>query len=814
MHRLIDNLGRSLIFILVLFLHVSINSYADESPVAASNSDVQEPKSDYIKVSDIPEEAAKALLEIKRLSEILAEDKEISETYASLESYAQAIDVMLDDPVNKYLEYIPLRDLMKKESEWNVYINQLTTWNTILKDRISVFDENRKILENLSNLWSNTHIHANKELAPQAILDHISSVIIEIEKLRNYAKNRYDMLLTASNIITTKLLAISDLEKRTKEAIENVSNRLFYQNGLPLNILFHEQSFSPVEYFVSAYNSLIEKMNEFVIYYRNQNRYEVLIFSGISLMIILFVAFFNHLYRKKRLFVHAESYDKREYRFITLPFSTSLAMMMLANVFVFEDIPLSAKQFQMLFLLFPIFRIFQTLVSKRALNCFYIYFSLYFLSIVEDNATGYELDGRVFSLILSASLAVFIYYMVKNRLFDDFVKPFLLKYVYKILSVSILFLVISIGADIYGATLLASRITSSIFVSLYSSIIFYVLTTVLAGYIIILLRRRISSASNMLEQFSRKIERTTVILIKIMMTFWWFIVLTKAIGINSYIVAAKNDLLSLSWVIGNTTISVQSIFDFIIIILGTWFLAKLTRVVLEVEVFSRYKFPRGFPTAITTILNYVIVISGTFIALSSLGITSDQFALVFGALGVGIGFGMRNIVANFISGIIMVFERPIQIGDTIEINNTMGKVQGIGTRSSTIKTFDGSEVIIPNADFIAKEITNWTLSDERRRKTLVFKVAQNSDIHQVLSIMDSVASSHPNVLTDPKPMATFVNFGEYYLEFKLYFWLHENLIMAQSDITIGIYETLQEAGIKMPLPKQEFIKNAQVIEGE
>jgi len=245
----------------------------------------------------------------------------------------------------------------------------------------------------------------------------------------------------------------------------------------------------------------------------------------------------------------------------------------------------------------------------------------------------------------------------------------------------------------------------------------------------------------------------------------------------------------------------QSIFDFVLIVVGTWLLAHFVRTVLEVEVFARFHLPRGVPTAILTVLNYVIVISGTIIAFSSLGVSPQQFALIFGALGVGIGFGLRNIIANFVSGIIMVFERPVQIGDVIEVDKTMGSVQSIGARSSTVKTFDGSEVIIPNADFIAKEIINWTLSDEHRRKTVEFKVDLDNDIDEILRIMKDVASSHPDVLSSPEPLATLKSFGDYYLEFKLYFWLSDNLITAQSDVNIKIYKTLKEAGIKMPIPK-------------
>jgi small-conductance mechanosensitive channel len=480
---------------------------------------------------------------------------------------------------------------------------------------------------------------------------------------------------------------------------------------------------------------------------------------------------------------------------------------MLFNVFIFTDISDTAKQFQRLIILIPIFRIFQKLMDRSLLKYLYIFFGLFALSIVEKNANGFGLDARLFSIGLSLALAIFSMALIRNRVFDNITnKTFIIKNIYKLLGLCIALLTVSMGADMYGATLLATYITNGIFVSLYASIVFYTLTVILAGYTIILLRRRMATASFMVEKYASDVEKAITIFIKLFMTLWWMLIVLKTIGIYPHIVDAKNKIMELSWMVGSSTISIESIFNFFSIIIITWFIAKLIRMILEVEIFSRFKLPRGFPTAITTVLNYIIVIGGTFIAFSSLGITTEQFTLVFGALGVGIGFGIRNIIANFISGIIMVFERPVQIGDTIEINNSMGTVQDIGTRSSTIKTFDGSEVIIPNADFIAKEITNWTLSDERRRKTIVFKVALDSNIEEVLEIMQRVSSSHIDTLKDPKPVATLLNFSEYYLEFKLYFWLNSNLIVAPSDITINIYKALKEANIKMPLPKQEFLK--------
>jgi small-conductance mechanosensitive channel len=372
-----------------------------------------------------------------------------------------------------------------------------------------------------------------------------------------------------------------------------------------------------------------------------------------------------------------------------------------------------------------------------------------------------------------------------------------------LLAFFLLLLLLALGANLYGSVLLSARLIFGILLTLYTSMVFYAIYTILTAYVVIILRRRIATASHMLEKYSKNIENTTKFLIKIWMLSWWFLIVVKVVGVYPYLLTLKNDILALSWQVSQTTISVQSIFDFLLIVFATWFLARLIRTVLEVEVFARFTFPRGVPTAIITVLNYAIIITGTIIAFSSLGVSAQQFALIFGALGVGIGFGLRNIIANFVSGIIMVFERPVQIGDVIEVDKTMGEVQSIGSRASTLKTFDGSEVIIPNADFIAKEITNWTLSDKHRRKVIDFKVAFDSNIELILKIMKEVALAHPDVLKDPEPLATFQGFGEYYLEFKLYFWLSQNLIVGPSDVSIGIYKTLKEAGVQMPVQKTQ-----------
>ncbi len=153
------------------------------------------------------------------------------------------------------------------------------------------------------------------------------------------------------------------------------------------------------------------------------------------------------------------------------------------------------------------------------------------------------------------------------------------------------------------------------------------------------------------------------------------------------------------------------------------------------EFVLRSKIPRGVPAAISMLTRYIIVAFGVYIALAAAGVDLGQFGLIAGALGVGIGFGLQNVVYNFISGLIISFERPIHVGDTIEVGTLMGNVTEIGVRSSKLKTFDGSEVIVPNGNLISKEVINWTLSDQRRRLMIKIRTDYNAEPQKVLKII-------------------------------------------------------------------------------
>jgi small-conductance mechanosensitive channel len=270
---------------------------------------------------------------------------------------------------------------------------------------------------------------------------------------------------------------------------------------------------------------------------------------------------------------------------------------------------------------------------------------------------------------------------------------------------------------------------------------------------------------------------------------------------------ALDDLIRISTFIANTsvtagdvTITLWAMLSAVFVVTMTWAVTKLVRFVLDHEILPRLDLRTGVPVAISTIVGYVLVVTGAVLAMAALGIDLTKVTLLAGALGIGIGLGLQNVVNNFASGLILMLERPINVGDQIDLGGVAGEVKRIGVRSSTIRTSQGAEVIVPNADLASKQVTNWTLSDRVRRYEIDIGVAYDSDPAQVMRVLEAAAADVPEVTTMPKPQAVFTGFGECSLDFRLLAWVESIDVgtQAQNSLRMSILRALGEAGIEIP----------------
>ena len=188
-----------------------------------------------------------------------------------------------------------------------------------------------------------------------------------------------------------------------------------------------------------------------------------------------------------------------------------------------------------------------------------------------------------------------------------------------------------------------------------------------------------------------------------------------------------------------------------------------------------------------------------------LGVNATSLAVVAGALSIGIGFGLQNIFNNFISGLILLFERPIQVGDYVEVNGLWAEVKQINVRATIVQTFDNASVIIPNSDFISQQVTNWSFKDPRMRRNIDVGVAYGSDIELVRKSLLEIAAQTPQVLKYPKPDVLFMEHADSALLFRLRFWTHvDNYWTTATDVRFELDRRFRELGIEIAFPQRDL----------
>ena len=257
---------------------------------------------------------------------------------------------------------------------------------------------------------------------------------------------------------------------------------------------------------------------------------------------------------------------------------------------------------------------------------------------------------------------------------------------------------------------------------------------------------------------------------------------------------------------GKISITLGGVLLFVFSVWLALWAAKTVRFILRDEVLPKMSLPRGVDNSISSLTYYAMVIFGIFVSLAAAGFEISQLAIVIGALGVGIGLGLQNVVNNFVSGLILMFERPIQPGDVVEMSGTSGKVREIGMRATTLSTFEGADVVVPNGMLLSEKLINWTLSDMDRRIDVNVGVAYGTDPRRVLELLMEVTKATPGVAIEPEPTILFSGFGANSLDFSIRAWTNNfgDWVKIRSDMTVRVYDALQHAGIEIPFPQHDL----------
>ena len=259
--------------------------------------------------------------------------------------------------------------------------------------------------------------------------------------------------------------------------------------------------------------------------------------------------------------------------------------------------------------------------------------------------------------------------------------------------------------------------------------------------------------------------------------------------------------------LGKSQVSLITLVTFVVAVVVVVAVARLIGRLVGSRLFARTAMDRGLQYAIGRIVYYALLVLGLMIALQTSGIEIGSLAVLLGALGVGIGFGLQNIVNNFVSGLVLLAERPAQIGDWIEVGGHPGRVERIGARSTTIVTTDNISIIVPNSDLVTNQITNWSHGDPKVRFRIAVGVAYGSDMARVREALLEVATGHSGVLRNPPPEVFFAGFGDSSLNIELAVWTATMVTMPyrfRSELNFAIDEAFRRRGVTIPFPQRDL----------
>jgi potassium efflux system protein len=527
--------------------------------------------------------------------------------------------------------------------------------------------------------------------------------------------------------------------------------------------------------------------------------------TRVVLHLVIFAIGFAMVTYLRRRFA-AEDLGLEPSRAASRPIAASLMLIVLVAPLLYPDAPSAVLQLIGLLVIVPMVRILELYVERSLRATLYALAALFIFDRLTTAFAREIVLQRVLLLALSvAAFGMLAWYLRIGLDKHLTLRPMMARTLRQLMQAGIALSALSVVFNVLGnvdlALLLQSATVRGIALAAGLHAAALVLRDISRLLLASLKARGVRSVLIHQQLIASHIDRFAVI----GGTAFWAFVMLQILRIQKPVLQGAASILDAQWTIGQVTISLGRLVAFVIAVWIAVTASRITQALLRDDVLPRFALPRGMPAAISTIANYAMVLIGLLIGASILGIGLSNLTLIVSALGVGIGFGLQNVVNNFVSGFMLIFERSIQIGDTIQLSDLQGRVVHIGLRASRLRAFNGSEVIVPNSELISNRLVNWTMSDRRRRYDIPIGVAYDSDTDRVHAVLRDILTNDPVILKDPPPMVLLEGFGDSALNFRIYFWVDDidTGFDAVDRVNSEVLRTFALERIEIPFPQRD-----------
>jgi small-conductance mechanosensitive channel len=464
-----------------------------------------------------------------------------------------------------------------------------------------------------------------------------------------------------------------------------------------------------------------------------------------------------------------------------MPIAVSISLSIVFTPLLYPEAPRLLRAIFGIAGLIPTVILLRRLLDRRVYPVLYALIISFFLDLIRHMSVALPLLTReLFALEMLAGACFVIWLLRSSRQAAAGIhaQPPLPRPGRWYARISLLLFVAAFAGDSLGYVSFSYFLGDGVLIGAYLALIAYAAVRMLEGLVIITLQVRPLTYFAMVRKHRGMIHRRMMRVIQCLMFLVWLGLVLKRFQLRDPLFEGISDVLNAGLVFGAFRLTLGQIIAFIVIVWLSFIVSKFLRFLLEEDVYDRLKLTRGLP---------------------ALGVDMTKFTILAGAFSVGVGFGLQNVINNFVSGLILLFERPIKVGDVVQVGSAAGSVQKIGIRASVIRTQDGSDVIIPNGELISNQVTNWTFSDRQRAIVIEINVPRDVDQNHLAELLLQAADETPGVAKTPEPRAFVMTMTSTMLTFELRTWTDrfEDWMTVRGHLWVAINQKLAHENVAL-----------------
>jgi potassium efflux system protein len=742
-----------------------------------------------IPLTKVPLEAQSALASLKEIDANVSGDQSSADGIAgTLSVLATEIDARIDDDTRLLTTSPSLDVLYLLKLTWQNFDVRLSVSDLELTRHVTSLGEQLERVGRLSTTWQATLQSAKQPETPPPVLQRVQSVVDSVERTRQAAESRLEHVLTLQSQLSEQEVRVrttlSSIEQAETRALKNI----FVKDSPPIwslgTSLGTEWEKDSAESFYSQLQTSIAFTKRLPF-----------TFLSHALFVVLVATALHWMRRRIRKLAEEKPDLQRALPILDLPVSTAFALSILLIPVIYEQAPRLIHAIMGAVTLIPAVVILRRLLERISYPILNAIVILYFVGELRMLAASLPVLARFIFLGQVLGASVFLAWMLRSRRLPtetaETHSP-VWRTIRAIAKIGLIFLPAAFLANVFGYVNFGNLLGIIFLRSVYVAAMLYAAIRIIEGLIIIALQVRPLGSLRVISLHRPMLQRRTCRVLEFLAFLFWLNLLLSFFGLLTPLIAATEATLNANLALGFLNISLGHILAFLITVWASFLVAKFLVFLLEEDVYHHLHLAAGIPYAISTMLRYLILLLGFFVALGQLGIDLTKITILAGAFTVGIGFGLQNVINNFVSGLILLFERPIKVGDAIEAGGNVGVVTRIGIRASVLRTADGSEVIVPNGSLISSQVTNWTFSDRKRAVEVSVNVVGGADSQRVVELLKSTAAAYPGLAKEPLPQVYAINFSSGAVTFQLRAWTDRNEEWAQlrSDLSLAVNDAL------------------------